>query len=122
MGRGTHRCERIEEGLEDAGLAQPVEALPYAVPGAEAFRQSAPTNVLDGEEMQRFEEAAIVLSFPPASRQAGANTLSVGAQSSSSIFVDIGPARLIRSESYESCLIQKRNPKNINCRKFVHSA
>jgi hypothetical protein len=39
---------------------------------AEAFRQSAPANVLDGEEMQRLEEAAIVLGFPPTTRQAGA--------------------------------------------------
>jgi hypothetical protein len=39
---------------------------------AEAFRQRTPANVLDGEEVQRFEEAAIILSFPPATRQAGA--------------------------------------------------
>ena len=31
----------------------------------EALRQSTPANVLDGEEMQRLEEAAIVLSLPP---------------------------------------------------------
>ena len=72
MRRRTHGCERVEEGLEDASLAQAIEALPHAVPMAEAFRQSAPANVLDGEEMQRLEEAAIVLSFPPATRQAGA--------------------------------------------------
>jgi hypothetical protein len=29
---------------------------------------------------------------------------------------------LIRSASYESCLIHLRNPKNIICRKFVHTA
>jgi hypothetical protein len=39
---------------------------------AEAFRQRTPANVLDGEEVQRFEEGAIILSFPPATRQAGA--------------------------------------------------
>jgi hypothetical protein len=39
---------------------------------AEAFRQRAPANVLDGEEMQRFEEAAVILGFPTAPRQAGA--------------------------------------------------
>ena len=32
---------------------------------AEALRQSAPANVLDGEEMKRLEEAAIVLGPPP---------------------------------------------------------
>jgi hypothetical protein len=59
---------------------------------AEALRQSAPVNVLDSEEMKRLEEAAIVLGLPsaPRGRQAR-NTASVCAQSSSSIFVDIGP-------------------------------
>jgi hypothetical protein len=72
MRRGAHRGERIEERLEHAGLAQAIEALPHAVPMPEAFRQSAPAHVLDGEEMQRFEEAAIVLGFPPTTPQAGA--------------------------------------------------
>jgi hypothetical protein len=39
---------------------------------AEPFRQRTPADVLDGEEVQRFEEAAIVLSFPSSPRQAGA--------------------------------------------------
>jgi hypothetical protein len=39
---------------------------------AETLRQRAPANVLDGEEMQRLEKAAIVLGFPPTTRQAGA--------------------------------------------------
>jgi hypothetical protein len=34
----------------------------------EALRQRAPANVLDGEEMKRLEEAAIVLSLPPTAR------------------------------------------------------
>src|ERR1700674_3776394 len=37
MRRRTHRCERIEEGLEDAGLAQAIEAFPHAVPRTEAL-------------------------------------------------------------------------------------
>jgi ATP-dependent Clp protease ATP-binding subunit ClpX len=41
----THRGERVEEGFEDAGLAQSVEAFPYAVPRSEAFRLGAPPNV-----------------------------------------------------------------------------
>jgi hypothetical protein len=57
---------------------------------AEALRQSAPANVLDGEEMKRLKEAAIVLGLPSAARQAARNTASVCVQSSSSIFVDIG--------------------------------
>ena len=70
MRRRTHGRERVEEGLEDAGLAQAVEALPYAVPRTEALRQSAPANVLDGEEMKRLEETAVVLGFPSAPGQA----------------------------------------------------
>ena len=72
MRRRAHRRERVEERLEDASLAQAIEALPHAVPMTEALRQSAPANVLDGEEMQRLEEAAIVLSLPPTAWQAGA--------------------------------------------------
>ena len=81
----------VEERLEDAGLAQAIEAFPHAVPMAEALRQSAPANVLDGEEMKRLEEAAVVLGFPAAAGQAGRNTASVCAQSFSSIFVDMDP-------------------------------
>src|SRR5579863_451620 len=65
-----NRRKRVEEGLEHAGLAQMVEALPYAVPRAETLRQSAPANVLDGERVQRFEKAAIILRLPPTARQA----------------------------------------------------
>jgi hypothetical protein len=91
MRGGTHRRERVEEGLEDAGLAQPVEALPYAVPMTEALRQRAPANVLDGEEMKRLEEAAVILGLPSARGRQARNTPSVCPQASSSIFVDIGP-------------------------------
>ena len=72
MRRRTHGCESVEECLEDARLAQAIEAFPHAVPMAEALWQSAPANVLDGEEMKRLEEAAIVLGSPPAPGQAGA--------------------------------------------------
>ena len=72
MRRGAHRRERVEEGLEDAPLAQAIEAFPYAVPGTEALWQGTPANVLDREEMKRLKEAAIVLRLPSAARQAGA--------------------------------------------------
>jgi hypothetical protein len=71
MRRGAHGRERVEERLEDAGPAQAIEASPHAVPGTEALRQSAPANVLDGEEMKRLEEAAIVFGLPSAPRQSG---------------------------------------------------
>jgi len=72
IGRRTHGRQRVKERLEDAGLAQAIEAFPHAVPMAEALRQSAPAHVLDGEEMKRLEEAAIVLGLPSTPRQAGA--------------------------------------------------
>ncbi len=90
----AHERERVEESLEDAGLAQAIEAFPHAVPRTEALRQRAPANVLNGEEMQRLKEAAIVLGLPSAPRQAR-KTASVCVQSSSSILVDIGPALMI---------------------------
>jgi len=88
----------------------------------EALRQRAPANVLDGEGMKRLEEAAIVLSLPPTARQAGAKH-----RKRVRPIVLIHPCRhrlrpLIRSESYESCLIHRGNPKNTICRNFVHTA
>jgi hypothetical protein len=71
MRRGTHGCERVEERLEDASLAQPIEAFPHAVPMTKAIRQRAPANVFNGKEMKRLEEAAIVLGLPAAPGQAG---------------------------------------------------
>src|SRR5271170_4397337 len=117
MRRRTHGRERVEKGLEDASLAQSIEALPHAVPRTEALRQRAPANVLDGEEMQRLEEAAVVLGFPPPPRQAGANHRQ---RLRPMVLIHLcrhWPRPLIRSESYESRLIQPRNPKNIICRK-----
>ena len=38
MRRRTHGRERVEKGLEDASLAQTIEALPHAVPRTEALR------------------------------------------------------------------------------------
>ena len=122
MRRRTHRRERIEEGLEDAGLAQAIEAFPHAVPRTEALRQRAPANVLDGEEMKRLEEAAVVLGFPSAPRQAGAKHRK---RVRPIVLIHLcrhWPRPLIRSESYESCPIPQGNRKNVTYRKFVHTA
>jgi len=48
-------------------------------------------------------------AFLPRRGRQARNTASVCAQSSSSIFVDIGPGPVIRSESYESCPIPHGN-------------
>ena len=109
MRRRTHGRERVEEGLEDASLAQTIEALPHAVPRTEALRQRAPANVLDGEEMKRLEEAAIVLGFPAATGQAGPEHRK---RVRPIVLIHLcrhRPRPLIRSESYESCPIHLRN-------------
>jgi len=88
----------------------------------EALRQRAPANVLDGEEMKRLEEAAIVLSLPPTARQAGAKHRK---RVRPIVIIHLCRHRLrslIRSESYESCLIHRGNPKNAISPKFVHTA
>src|SRR3984957_11125507 len=111
MRRRTHGRERVEEGLEDAGLAQAVEASPHAVPRTKALRQGAPANVLDGEEMKSLEETAVVRGLPSAPRQTGAKPRK---RVRPIVLIHLcrhGPRPLIRSESYESCLIQPRNPK-----------
>src|SRR3984957_17004008 len=118
----THRGERVEEGFENASLAQPVEALPHAVPSTKAFRQSPPSDVLDGEEMERLEEAPVILGLPSTSRKAGAKHRK---RVRPILIVHLRRHALrppIRSETYESCLIQPRNPKNLTHPKFVHTA
>src|ERR1700759_3416468 len=122
MRRGTHGRERVKEGLEDASLAQPIEALPHAVPRTEALWQSAPAHVLDGEEMKRLEEAVVILSLASPPRQTGAKHRK---RVRPIVLIHLCRHRLrplIRSESYESCPIQRRNPKNTICRNFVHTA
>ena len=78
-----------------------------------ALRQSPPANVLDGEEMKRLEEAAIVLGLPSTPGQAGPEH-----PKRVRPIVLVHLCRhwlrpLIRSEAYESRLIQPRNPKNV---------
>src|ERR1700722_2847481 len=118
MRRRTHGCQSVEERLEDAGLAQPVEAFPHAVPRTEAIWQGAPPNILDGEEMERLEEAPVILGLPSPSRKAGAKHRK---RVRPILIVHLRRHALrppIRSETYESCPIQQRNPKNALARKF----
>jgi hypothetical protein len=87
-----------------------------------AFRQGAPSNILDREEMERLEEAPVILGLPSPSRQAGAKHRK---RVRPILIVHLRRHALrppIRSETYESCPIQLRNPKKLSCRKFVHTA
>ena len=114
----THRGKRVKEGFEDASLAQSVEAFPHAVPGTKAVRQGAPSNVLEGEEMERLKEAPVVVGLPSTPGKAGAKHRK---RVPPILIVHLrrhGPRPLIRSESYESCPIQQRNPKNLIHRKI----
>jgi hypothetical protein len=117
----THRGKRVKEGFEDPSLAQSVEAFPHAVPGTKAFRQGAPSNVLDREEMERLKEAPVIAALPSSPGKAGAKHR----QGVRPIFLihlcRHAPRPPIRSETYESCLIQPRNPKNLIRPKFVHT-
>jgi hypothetical protein len=122
MRRATHRGERIEESLENASLAQPVKALPHAVPMTKTFRQGPPPNILDREEMKGLEKPSVIFGFPSPPRKAGAKH-----RKRMRPIVLIHPCRHIarppiRSETYESCPSQSRNPKKIRNRKFVHTA
>ena len=121
MSGRTHRGERVEEGFENAALAQAIEALPHAVPETEALRQSAPANVLDGEEMERLEEAPVILGLPSPSREAGAKHRK---RMRPILLIHLRRHALrppIRSETYESRPIQLRNPKKLIHPKFVHT-
>ena len=118
----THGGERIKEGFKNAGLAQPVEALPNAVPSTEALRQSPPANILDREEMKGFEKAPIVLGFPSTPGKAGPKHH----KRMRPIFL-VHPCRHAprspnQPETYESRPIQQGNPKTFIHHKFVHTA
>src|SRR3954469_2066319 len=111
MRRRAHRGECIEKGLEHAGLAQPIEALPDAVPVAEPFRQRPPSHILDGEEMKRLEEPAIILALASAARKARPKYR----QRMRPVFL-VHPRRHgfwspTQPESYESCPIPLGNPR-----------
>jgi hypothetical protein len=54
-------------------------------------KKSPPANVLDGEEMKRFEEAPIVLGLPSTPRQEGAKHRKRMRPIVPSILVDIDP-------------------------------
>src|SRR4029077_18388234 len=93
--------------------AQAIEAFPHAVPMAEALRQSAPANVLDGEDMKRLEEAAIVLGLPSPPGQEGAEHRKGVPPIVLIHLFRLWPRHQVRSESYLDARTQPRNPKNI---------
>ena len=120
MGRLAQVCERLEERLEHAGLAQPPEPLPHRIPGTELGRQSPPGDVVDREIVQRFEKLAIVPSLGARRERTASNTLKATAQSSSDIVVSmVDPAKPTR---YESPISHLGNLLSENCAESVHAA
>jgi hypothetical protein len=69
MSRGAHCRQSVEEFLEDADLAQPVEALPNAVPDAKALRQSPPCDVVNRKILQRLKKQPVIAALGAAARQ-----------------------------------------------------
>jgi hypothetical protein len=59
----AHRGERLEEGVENARLAQSPETFPDAVPIAKLNRKRTPVDVVNREIMQRFKEFAVVAAL-----------------------------------------------------------
>jgi len=113
MRGSAHRSERVEERLEHAGLAQPIEPLPNAVPMTEPFGQRTPSHVLDAEEMQRLQKQPVVLGFASSTRKAGPK---YGEHMRPVLFIhprrhDFRPPN--RSEVYESHQIQAGNRENL---------
>ena len=72
MGGAAQRGEGFEEQLEHAGLTQPPEPFPDAVPGAELGRQRPPGDVVHGEIVHGFEELTVVVALVGPSRPASA--------------------------------------------------
>jgi hypothetical protein len=67
--------ERLKEGLKHPGPAEAPEALPDRVPLAELGRQGAPGDVVEGEEVQRLQEASVVPALVAAPGASGGEHL-----------------------------------------------
>src|ERR1700712_1117413 len=52
--------QQLEKCLHHAGAAEPPEPFPNAVPQPERGRQRAPSQIMNREEMQRFQKLAVV--------------------------------------------------------------
>ena len=59
----AERRQCLEERLEHTAAAQPREPLPHGVPGAVFGWKRSPGHVLNREEVQRLEEAAVIATL-----------------------------------------------------------
>src|SRR6202042_2285299 len=73
--------------------------------------EAPPPNILDREDVERFEETAIIAGLPPASWKAGAKHCERVRPILLAHFCRHAPWPPIRSGTYESQLIHLRNPK-----------
>jgi hypothetical protein len=77
--------QELEERLDDAGSAEPPEALPDAVPRTERRGKRAPGQIMDREKMQCLQKLAVVPPRLAAARLSSSETIHTIVQSSSII-------------------------------------
>ena len=89
----------------------------------EALRQRAPANVLDGEEMKRLEEAAVVLRLPSRAEAGKRETPQACAPNRPHPSLStLAPASELGRSSINHASFSRGIPKTITCPNFVHTA
>ena len=109
MNSQTRACRRRLRRRQPCSADRSVSTRYSTDRSAPAERAS---NVLDGEEMKRFEKAAVVFGFPAARGRHARNTVSVCAQSSSSILVDMRPGLQINRRPINHAQFNSGIPKS----------
>jgi hypothetical protein len=112
----THRGERVEASVSKKASKTPAllnrsKRFHTLLHGPKRSGKGAPPNILDREEVERFEETAIVAGLPPASWKAGAKHCARVRPILLAHFCKQAPRPPIRSGTKESQLIHLRNPK-----------
>ena len=83
MRRRTHAGKRIEEGLEDARLAEPVEALPYLFQFPNRSGNARQRTFSTVKKCSASRNSLSSAAFRPRRGRQALNTVSAAAQSSS---------------------------------------
>jgi hypothetical protein len=112
--------QKLEERLEDAGLAEAPEPLSDAVPGPERRRRCAPGQIIDGEKCGASRNLRSFRPGWPRRDWAAAKTCNVIAQSSSVIPVSIAGVPCCRFAMNRR--IADSGTPILDFREFVHTA